>query len=122
MARLDLLHSRLQITIALTLAALVLWGLVCALRGGLGRGYLAALGMAQLLILAEAALGLALLIGAARPARLALHIVYGVVACALLPAARAYSRRRADRWAALTYAGACLFLLGVAIRAAQTGG
>jgi hypothetical protein len=122
MAHLALLHTRLQITISLALAALVLWGLLCALRGSVGRGYVAALWVAGLLILAEALLGLPLLLGAARPARLALHLVYGAVAAALIPGAALYCRGRSGRWEALTYAAACLFLLGVAARAYQTGG
>jgi hypothetical protein len=121
MSHLSLLHSRLQITIGLALAALVLWGLICALRGAVDRGYTAALWVAELLIIAEALLGLPLLFGAARPARLALHLIYGAVALALLPGAILYSRGRAGRWDALTYAAVCLFLLGVAMRADLTG-
>jgi hypothetical protein len=121
MPHLTLLHARLQITISLALAALVLWGLACALRGAVGRGYTAALWVAELLIIAEALLGLPLLFDAARPARLALHIVYGGVALALIPGAIAYGRGRAGRWDALTYAAVCLFLLGVAMRADLTG-
>jgi hypothetical protein len=121
MSHLTLLHARLQITITIVLAALVLWGLACALRGGVGRGYTAALWMAELLIIAEALLGLPLLFGVARPAHLALHIVYGAVALALIPGAIAYGRGRARRRDALTYAAVCLFLLGVALRAKLTG-
>lgn len=122
MNHLALLHARLQITVSLVLAALLIWALVDALRGSVGRGYMAALWVAALLILAEALLGLPLLLGAARPARLALHLVYGAVAAALLPGAALYMRGRAGRWEALTYAAVCLFLLGVAARAYQTGG
>ncbi|MBX0327716.1 hypothetical protein K2Z83_08510 [Oscillochloris sp. ZM17-4] len=122
MSHLALFHARLQVTITLALAALLLWGLVCALRGAVGRGYTAALWVVGLLIIAEGLLGLPLLLSSARPARLALHIVYGAVAAALLPGAIAYSRGRSGRWEALTYAAICLFLLGVAARAYQTGG
>ncbi len=121
MPHLTLLHSRLQITISLVLAALVIWGLVCALRGIVGRRYTAALWVVELLIIAEALLGLPMLLGAAWPARLAMHMVYGAVALALLPGAIAYGRGRAGRRQALTYATVCLFLLGVAMRAALTG-
>ncbi|MEI7772490.1 MAG: hypothetical protein WCI67_21050 [Chloroflexales bacterium] len=122
MSHLTLLHSRLQITISLALAALVLWGLACALRATVDRGYTAALWVAELLIVAEALLGLPLLLGAARPARMAMHLVYAAVALALLPGAIAYGRGRAGRREALTYAAVCLFLLGVAMRSGLTGG
>lgn len=121
MSRLALLHSRLQVTIAIALAVLVLWGLLCAVRGKVGRGYMAALAIGQLLLVAEGLLGLVLLFGASTPARLALHIVYGVVAALVLPGTALYNRGRSGRWEALIYAAAALFLLGIAIRAYQTG-
>ncbi|NNJ13231.1 hypothetical protein EKD04_023175 [Chloroflexales bacterium ZM16-3] len=121
MSHLALFHARLQVTITLALAILVLWGLVCALRGAVGRGYTAALWVAELLIIAEALLGAPLLLGGARPAGLAMHMVYGAVALGLLPGVIAYSRGRAGRREALIYAAVCLFLLGVAMRAYQTG-
>ena len=122
MLHLSLLHTRLPITISLALTALVLWGVICALRGTVDRGYTAALWVAELLIIAQALLGLPLLFAAAQPARLAMHIVYGGVALALLPAASAYARGRVGRGQAVFYAVMCLFLLGVAMRAALTGG
>lgn len=122
MPRLALLHSRLQVTIALAMAVLVLWGLLCAVRGGVGRGYTAALAVGWLLIVAEGVLGLLLLFGANTPTRLALHVVYGGVAALLLPAAALYNRGRSGQWEAMIYAAAALFLLGIAIRAYQTGG
>ena len=121
MDRIAQLHSRLQVTISLVLAALIVWGLICYARGGLGRGYGAGLAVAELLILAECALGLILLLSGALPAGLALHIVYGAVAALVLPGVHLFNRGRRGRWEALTFAAACLFLLGVAIRAYQTG-
>ena len=108
-------------TIAALLAALLAWALICALRGQVGRRYLAGLWVAQLLIIAQCALGLILLVGAPRPG-LPLHIVYGAVAALCLPAALRYNRGRGGRWEALIFAAACLFLLGVLARAYQTAG
>jgi hypothetical protein len=122
MERILLLHGRLQLTIAALLALLLLWGLACALLGRVGRGYLAGLWVAQLLIIAQCVLGLALVVGGARTPGLPLHSVYGVVAALCLPAALGYNRGRAGRWEALIYAAACLFLLGVVARAYQTAG
>jgi hypothetical protein len=122
MERILLLHGRLQLTIGALLALLLLWGLACALLGRVGRGYLAGLWVAQLLIIAQGALGLALVAGGARTPGLPLHSVYGVVAAICLPAALGYNRGRGGRWEALIYAAACLFLLGVLARAYQTAG
>jgi hypothetical protein len=122
MERILLLHGRLQLTIAALLALLLLWGLACALLGRVGRGYLAGLWVGQLLIVAQGALGLALVVGGARTPGLPLHSVYGVVAALCIPAALGYNRGRAGRWEALIYAAACLFLLGVVARAYQTAG
>jgi hypothetical protein len=122
MERILLLHGRLQLTIGALLAILLVWGLACALLGRVGRGYLAGLWVAELLILAQGALGLALAAGGARMEGLPLHSVYGVVAALCLPAALGYNRGRAGRWEALIYAAACLFLLGVIGRAYQTAG
>ncbi len=121
MPHLTLLHTRLQLTISLALVALVIWGLICALRGTVDRSYIAILWVVELLIIAEALLGIPLLLGAAQPVRLAMHIVYGGVALALLPGAITYGRGRAGRGQALIYAAVCLFLLGVAMRARLTG-
>ncbi len=121
MSHLATLHARLQVTITLALAALLLWGLLCALRGSVGRGYVAALWVAELLIITEGLLGLPLLFSSGQAGRLALHIIYGLVAAALLPGAIAYGRGRSGRWEALTFAVVCLFMLGVAARAYETG-
>lgn len=121
-AHLAQLHSRLQITISLVLIGLLIWGLLAAARGGVGRGYLAGLAIAQLLLMAQALIGLVIAFGAPSAAGLILHYVYGVVAISCLPAAYLYNRGRTGRWEALTYAAAAFFVLGVAIRAAQTSG
>jgi hypothetical protein len=120
MERIALLHSRLQLTISGVLVALIVWGLIEAWRGRVGQGYLAAIWVAQLLIVAQALLGLPLLLSTGQAGRLALHLVYGVVALACLPAALAYNRGRATRWEALVLAATSLFLLGVVIRAFET--
>jgi hypothetical protein len=114
------LHSRLQLTISGLLAALIIWGLLSAWRARVGQGYLAAIWVAELLIITQCLLGLPLLLTEDRPGRLALHLIYGAVALACLPAALAYNRGRASRWEALVLAAVSLFLLGIVIRAFET--
>lgn len=120
MERIALLHSRLQLTISALLVVLVVWGLLCAWRGVVGQGYRAALWVGALLIGAQCLLGVLLLVAGPGLPGLALHIVYGAVAAACLPAALAYTRGRSSRWEALILAAFCLFLLGVVIRAFET--
>ena len=74
--------------------------------------------MAELLLVAQAALGALLIAGGAAVA--ALHVIYGGVALLVVPAAIAYVGAGAGRREALTLALACLFLLGVLLRAAAT--
>ncbi len=121
LARIAALHSRLQITITLVLLGLAVWGLLTALRSGVGQAYTAGLGVAQLLILAECALGLILLFGSSMGGNLALHIIYGVTLAAALPAIRRYNREYSARRQAWILAAACLVLAGMAMRAVATG-
>jgi hypothetical protein len=121
LARIAALHSRLQVTITLVLLALAAWGLIAALRNGAGQGYAAGLRVAQLLILAQCALGLIILFGDGIRAFPALHTVYGVTMAAALPAIRRYNREYPPRRQAWILAAACLVLAGMAIRAVATG-
>ncbi len=116
------LHARLQLTISGLLVLLALWGLLCVVRGAVGRWYGAALRAAALLIVAQGLLGAMLLARAGWPPAMALHAIYGIVAMIGLPTALAYCRGRSGRREALALAAACLFLLGVVIRAYATAG
>ena len=122
MERIAQLHGRLLITISLMLVGLLILGLVCAVQGRVSRGLIAGLWVAELLIVAQGALGVLLLVAGGGAELYALHAVYGVVAALCLPGALAYCRGRAGRWEALTYVAVCVFLLGVLARAAATAG
>ncbi len=116
------LHMRLQVTILLVMLVLTGWGLLNYLRKlPVTSNYQAGLIIGQLLLLSEALLGLILLFRGAFPARFSLHLIYGAVAVLCLPAAFLYTRGRDGRFTGLIYAGTCLFLAGVAIRAFETG-
>jgi hypothetical protein len=122
MAHLALLHSRLQVTVLLFMLAVAVWGFFNYIRNqGVSGGYAGALVIGQLLLMAEALIGLILLFGDFRPVRLGVHILYGVAAVLCLPGAFAYTRGRDGRWEGLIYATVCLFLAGIAIRAFETG-
>jgi hypothetical protein len=122
MAALAVLHSRLVVTILLFFGALAIWGFVSYLRGqSISGSYKGALAIGELLMLAEFAIGVLLLFGGAQPARLSIHLLYGIVAIIGLPGAFAYTRGRDDRWELLIYVTVCLFLCGIALRAMMTG-
>jgi phosphatidylglycerophosphate synthase len=122
MAGLTVLHARLLVTIMLFFGALSIWGFFSYLRGqGISGSYKGALAIGELLMLAQFIIGLLLLIGGLQPYRPSIHILYGVVAIIMLPGTFAYTRGRDDRWEQLIYVAVCLFLCGIALRAATTG-
>lgn len=122
MAALTNMHARLVVTILLFFGALALWGFVNYLRGeGVTGGYKGALAIGELLILAEALIGVILFATGARPFRPGIHILYGIVAAITVPGTFAYTRGRDGRWEQLIYVTVCLFLCGIALRALTTG-
>ncbi len=122
MATLAVLHARLLVTILLFFGALSIWGFFSYLRGqSISGSYKGALLIGELLMLAEFALGVLLLLSGAQPYRLSIHILYGIVAIMGLPGAFAYTRGRDDRWELLIYVVVCLFLCGIVLRALTTG-
>lgn len=115
-------HAALLFTILLVFGALTLWGLFgAAFNQAPGPLFLSALVIGELLVIAEALLGVVLLFGGLRAARPELHIVYAIVAIATLPAAHRYSQGRSQRQQFLIYALACLFVWAVALRGVETG-
>jgi heme A synthase len=122
MERIIQLHERLQVTITGVLVALLLWGLLLAALGRVGRGYLAGLWVAELLLAAQVLLGVLIVLGGVPLGPLALHVIYGVVAALVIPAVAAYVGERDGRREALILAGTCLFLLGMVGRAFETAG
>ncbi|WP_029214882.1 hypothetical protein [Kallotenue papyrolyticum] len=116
-------HERLNVSILLFVAALGCWGLWNYLRGaGVSGAYLGAVVIAVGLIAVEALLGLVLYLQGPRPPRIALHMLYGIVALLSFPAAFAFTRGRVGRAEALIYAVVAFFLVGIALRLRTTGG
>ncbi len=118
MERLFTLHSRLQITITAVIVVGLIWALIVAWRNQGGMQPLS--GILQLLIMAQSAIGFVLL-WQADVLRMALHVIYGIVAVGLIPAAEIALRHRLPRSAGLAYAGIMLMLLIVVGRLYETG-
>src|SRR5262245_25196995 len=116
------IHARLLFTILLFFGALAIWGFFGYLLGrSISGSYLGALAIGELLMLAQALIGVALWLGGREAPRQAIHVLYGIVAVITLPGTFAYVRGRDSRWEQLIYAVVCLFLCGVALRALETG-
>ena len=123
MATLQFIHARLSITVLLFMLALGAWGLWTYLRGeGITGSLWGALVIGEILIVVEGLLGVALFLGGYRPARTAVHLLYGVFLAVALPGVFSYTRGRSARGEALIFGLVALFLAGVAIRARVTGG
>lgn len=119
----NLLHGRLANTVLLFNLVAGLWGVISYFRGrGVTSNYWGILAIAELLFIAQAILGASLWLGDARPARAAVHVLYGAVSVISLPAYFLFTRGRDDRPAALAYGALCLFLAGISLRAMATGG
>lgn len=98
------------------------YGLLRFLRGvGVDGSFLGALAAGEVLYLAQVAVGVALLLGAyPRPARLIVHVLYGIVLAMMYPATYALTRGRDSRQEVLVYAAVGLFLAGISLRGVAT--
>lgn len=122
MSVLVFIHAALLRTILLFFGVLVAWGVLNFLRREpISGSYRGTLIIGELLMIAQFAIGIMLLLGGLQPARPTIHILYGFVAILMLPGTAAFTRGRDPRWANLMYALICLFLLGIALRALETG-
>ena len=123
MSTLAFIHARLSVTMLLFLIALGIWSLWSYLRGeGMSGSLWGAVVIGELLIIVEGLLGAALFTSGYRPARPAIHILYGVFLAIALPGTFSFTRWRAGRGEALIFALVAFFLAGVTLRARVTGG
>ena len=118
----------LQIHQALANACLIFsliiagYGFLRYLRGaGIDASFWGALAAGELLYIGQVVVGLLLLATGLRPARLDVHLLYGVVLALVLPGAYVATRAADTRREALLYAAIGLFLAGIALRAMTTG-
>ncbi|HMO59553.1 MAG TPA: hypothetical protein PKA05_14995 [Roseiflexaceae bacterium] len=122
MERIAALHANLLTTILLLVVVLIGWGMILLIRNRPPpRAADALLAITTLLVAANALLGVALLTAGRRPAQLELHLIYGLIAALLLPAAHYYGRDHPPRARLLIMIAACGFLAAILLRALQTG-
>ncbi|MEK7328795.1 MAG: hypothetical protein AAB217_26420 [Chloroflexota bacterium] len=114
------IHDRLADTGMYYSAIVGLWALYLAFRKrDLDSNFWGALVINEIIFIAEATLGVTMWAQGLRPARI-VHLLYGVLAVITIPAAFAFTKGRATNREAALYGLICLFLAGVAIRAATT--
>lgn len=114
------IHARLGNTALLYFLIVALWGFLSFFRRrGVDAAYWGMLAIAELLVLAEAGLGLFLWLGGGVPAR-GLHILYGLLIPAMIPGAYVYTRGRDGRPEVLVYGTAAIITVGLIIRAVYT--
>lgn len=116
------IHNNLATSVLLFMLIAGVYGLVSYARGRSMTGnYWGILAVGELLIIAQAVLGAVLWFSGARPGRLGIHILYGVVAVISLPAYYAITKGRDDRQVVLVYSLLNFFLAAISLRAAATG-
>lgn len=89
-------------------------------RQDISGSYLGILVLAEVLYLAQAAVGVILAVQGLTPARSWVHYLYGVVTIISLPGLYAYVRGRDSQREVFLYAAMGLFLAGIALRAMTT--
>ena len=115
------LHGRISNIALLFFFILSLWGFFRFFRKqGLDPSYWGALAIGEGIILIQSLLGVYLWIIGARPAR-GIHILYGLVALAIIPTVYTYTKGQDSRADILVYASTTLFTVGLLFRAMSTG-
>lgn len=116
------LHQGFFTVVLIYSALMALWGLFLYFRGSNPSGsYLGSLVLAEAVAILQGLIGLVLLLQGHRPGD-GLHVLYGIVAVVTLPAAYFFSAHGTERRDSLIFGLSCVFLVGIAIRAATTGG
>lgn len=115
-------HARLGNTALFFCIIMGVWGAWRFIRKqGMDGSYWGAAVIAEILILAQGALGVYLWIIGLRPAR-NIHLLYGLVSALAIPMIFFYTRGREERPEMLMYAVGFLILAGLLLRAISTGG
>jgi hypothetical protein len=114
-------HARLANTAMLFIGIMALWGFWRFFRRqGPDASYFGALVVGEILILVQGALGAFLWFSSARPGQ-GIHILYGVISVLAIPGVYLFTRGREDRRDMLVYGAVLAFLVGILLRASQTG-
>lgn len=115
------IHGRLASTALIYLFIISLWSYWRFFRKeGINSNYWGMLAIAELLILAQAGIGIYLWAIGLRPARV-IHILYGLLIPALIPGAYFYTKGRTGKAEILIYGTTTIIVVGLIVRATFTG-
>jgi uncharacterized membrane protein len=116
------IHDALANSVLLFTLIAGVWGVVSRVRGKAMTGnYWGILAVGELLIIGQGLIGAILWLSGARPGRMGIHVLYGVVAVISLPAYYAITKGRDDKEIVLVYGLLNFFLAAISLRAAATG-
>lgn len=116
------IHGRLANTALFYVIIMAAWGLFRFFRKeGVDSSYWGALVIAEILLVAQTALGAFLYIsGTGRLENAFIHILYGVVSILVIPGLFLYTRGDEQRRSVLLYGVGFLFMIGIVLRAMAT--
>ncbi len=115
------IHGRVALSAVFFAFALGVWATVAFLRGEqVSPSFRGALIIGELLMLAQGALGILMVLGGTFPPDL-LHFLYGFLVALSWPAVYIYTNARMGRSELGYYALVSFFVFGLAIRAVMTG-
>lgn len=115
------IHARLGNTALLYMLLVSLWGFYRFFRQkGINSTYWGMLAIAELLMIAQAGLGIYLWVEGLRPAR-SIHVLYGLLIPAMIPGAYFYTKGRDGRPEVLVYGTVTIITVGLIFRAIFTG-
>lgn len=115
------LHCRVGLAVIFFAFALGVWGVLAFLRGiGVSSSFFGALVIGEILVLAQAVIGIALLLTGRFPMD-GLHILYGVVVPLSWAAVYVYTRGGTSQREMMIYAIMSFFVMGLGIRGIMTG-
>ena len=117
------LHQRIGNAIPLYMFILGVLSFINYARGrGVDGGIIGAVIIGELLIIAQATLGITMLTILGGLEQRAIHILYGCLAVIFLPGLWVYTRGEMDRRASLIWGVAGIFMMGLTLRAITTAG
>ncbi len=115
------LHCRVGLAVIFFAFALGAWGVLAFLRGlGVTGSYFGALIIGEILILAQAVIGVVLVLTGRFPMD-GLHLLYGIVIPIAWAAVYVYTRGAQTKREMLIYAVMSFFVMGLGIRGIMTG-